>query len=130
MLGRRPILAGLALAMVGGGAAHGQAPIRAAPVGPYGMIGRLRAVAGRRADLLAALSMGSSTMPGCLQYVVCEDIADADSLWVVEFWDSKASHDVSLQLPQVREAIRIGRPLIAGFDTSAEVRPVAGLPSG
>jgi quinol monooxygenase YgiN len=67
-------------------------------------------------------------MPGCLSYVIAEDVVDADALWVTEVWESKAAHDASLSLPAVREAIRTGRALIAGFDSSVETRPIGGVP--
>jgi quinol monooxygenase YgiN len=66
-------------------------------------------------------------MPGCLAYVVAEDLADAESLWVTEIWEDKAAHDASLSLPAVRDAITKGRPLIAGFDTIAQTRPISGI---
>ncbi len=113
---------GLALAMLGKGAlamAEGTAM--------YGMIARIRAQLGQRAALAAILIQGSGTMAGCLSYVVAEDLADADALLVTEIWDSKASHEASLALPAVKDAIQRGRPLIAGFDKIAETRPVGGV---
>ncbi len=93
----------------------------------YGMIGRMIAKPGQRDALAALLTSGSDTMPGCLSYVVAEDLANADALWVTEVWENKAAHDASLTLPAVREAISKGRPLIAGFDSSAETRPISGV---
>ena len=46
-------------------------------------------------------------------------------IWIVELWDSKEAHAASLQLPEVQAAIAKGRPLIAGFGTRAEFKPVA-----
>jgi len=66
-------------------------------------------------------------MPGCLAYVVAEDVADADALWVTEIWENKAAHEASLSLPAVRAAIATGRPLIAGFETVAQTRPISGV---
>ena len=65
-------------------------------------------------------------MPGCLSYVIAEDPADEDALWVTEVWDSAASHQGSLALPAVKDAIARGRPLIAGFDSHTETRPLGG----
>ena len=90
----------------------------------YGLIGRMKAQPGKRAELVAILTEGISDMPGCLAYIVGEDLADADTIWISEVWDSKASHAASLQLPAVRDAISRGRPLIAGFDLHVETRPV------
>jgi len=94
--------------------------------GMYGMIGKITARPGQRAALIALLLDGSADMPGCLSYIVAEDAADADAIWVTEAWDSEASHKASLALPQVKAAIGAAMPLIAGFDTAATTRPVGG----
>ncbi|WP_409264074.1 hypothetical protein [Pseudomonas aeruginosa] len=47
-------------------------------------------------------------------------------MWITEVWKDEASHKASLQLPQVQEAIRKARPIIAGFGARAEVSPVGG----
>ena len=92
----------------------------------YGLIGRMRAVAGQREALIAILLDGVSGMPGCLSYVVARDPADAEAIWVTEVWDSRASHEASLSLPSVKDAIGRGKPLIAGFDQHIETVPVGG----
>lgn len=125
MTGRRPVLAGLALAMLGGTRAFAEQAATPVPAGePFGMIGKLQAKPGQRKALLAVLSEGSAAMPGCLAYVVAEDLAEPDAIWVTELWENKAAHDASLALPGVRAAIAKGRPLIAGFALSAQTRPV------
>ena len=93
----------------------------------YGLIGRIKATPGKRAALAAILLEGTGTMPGCLNYVVAEDLADPDTLVVTEVWDSKQSHDDSLKLPAVQAAIAKGRPLIAGFEKVAETAPLGGV---
>lgn len=93
----------------------------------FGLIGKMTAKAGDRAALATILLDGVSGMPGCLSYVVAEDPADADVLWITEVWDNEASHKASLQLPSVRDAIARGRPLIAGMESVAATRPVGGL---
>ncbi|WP_238345906.1 putative quinol monooxygenase [Luteimonas saliphila] len=92
----------------------------------YGLIGKVRAVTGQRDALIAILLDGVSDMPGCLSYVVAQDPADADAIWVTEVWDSQASHKASLSLPSIKDAISRGRPLIAGFDQYIETVPVGG----
>lgn len=93
----------------------------------YGMIGQMKAAPGKRAELLGYLTAGSDQMPGNLIYLVAEDVADPDALWVTEVWIDKAAHAASLQLPAVKSAIAKARPILAGFGTSAEIRPVSGL---
>lgn len=90
----------------------------------YGLIGQMLAQPGQRAALIAILSEATGEMPGNIAYLIGEDAANADAIWIVELWDSKDAHAASLQLPGVQEAIRKGRPLIAGFGTRAEFKPV------
>lgn len=92
----------------------------------YGLMGRMRASPGKRAELAAILLEGTGAMPGCLSYIVAEDIGDSDALWITEVWDSPESHRASLSLPAVQAAIARGRPLIAGFDSQTETRPLGG----
>ncbi|KAF1687038.1 antibiotic biosynthesis monooxygenase [Pseudoxanthomonas broegbernensis] len=92
----------------------------------HGLIGKMRAQPGQRAALAAILLEGTAAMPGCLSYIVAEDAADADVLWITEVWDGTASHEASLALPAVREAIAKGRPLIAGFESQVRTRPLGG----
>jgi quinol monooxygenase YgiN len=93
----------------------------------YGLIGRMRAVPGRRDELVSVLLEGSGGMPGCHSYVVATDPADPDALWVTEVWDGEESHAASLSLPEVQRAIARGRPLIAGFDQQVVTAPVGGV---
>lgn len=92
----------------------------------FGLIGQMKAQPGQRAALIAILQEGTGQMPGNLAYMLNEDRDDPDALWIVEIWKDEASHKASLSLPTVKAAIARGRPLIAGFGTSAKLRPVAG----
>ena len=92
----------------------------------HGLIGKLKAIPGRRDALIATLLDGVAGMPGCLSYVVAEDPADADAIWITEVWESRASHQASLSLPSVKEAITRGRPLIAAFELHIATVPVGG----
>jgi len=91
---------------------------------PFGLIGHIKARSGRRAELAAILAEHSDSMPGCLSYVVAEDLTDPDGLWVTEVWRSREAHRASLELPAVQEAIARGRPLIVEFDAFHETRPL------
>ena len=90
----------------------------------YGLLGQMMAQPGKRAELAAILAEGTGAMPGNIAYLIGEDSANPDAIWIVELWDSKEAHAASLQLPEVQAAIKKGRPLIAGFGTRAEFRPV------
>ena len=90
----------------------------------YGVIGQMMAVPGRREELIAILLQGTQAMPGNVAYLIAEDLADPDAIWITEVWRTKTDHANSLKLDAVQAAIAKGRPLIAGFGTRAETRPV------
>ena len=92
----------------------------------HGLIGKMTAQRGQRDALIAILLEGVAGMPGCLSYVVARDPRDDDSIWITEVWNSRESHEGSLSLPTVREAITRGRPLIASFGDSVVTVPVGG----
>ena len=91
----------------------------------YGLIGQMIAQPGQRGALAAILSEATGAMPGNIAYLIGEDSANPDAIWIVELWDSRESHAASLGLPTVQAAIRQARTLIAGFGTRAEFKPVA-----
>jgi quinol monooxygenase YgiN len=90
----------------------------------YGLIGSFKAVPGERAALVSILLGLEVQMPGCISYVVAEDAGDADTLWITEVWDSELSHQQSLKIPEVREAIQRAMPLIASFGQHTITHPL------
>ena len=92
----------------------------------YGLIGKMLTAPGQRDAFVAILLEGIGSMPGCLSYVVANDPADEDGIWITEVWDNEASHKASLQLPAVKAAIAKGRPMIAGFGERFVTTPVGG----
>ena len=92
----------------------------------FGLIGKMLAVPGGRDALVAILLEGTGDMPGCRSYIVAADPEDPNGIWITEVWDSREQHEASLRLPTVQEAIRKGRPLIAGFSDRHETVPLGG----
>lgn len=92
----------------------------------YGLIGKMNTAPGKRDELIAILLEGTGNMPGCLSYVIAKDTAEDDAIWITEVWDSQESHQNSLTLTSVQDAIARGRPLIAGFGERFETVPVGG----
>jgi quinol monooxygenase YgiN len=92
----------------------------------YGLIVRLTISPGKRKEMVRILKKSAVDMPGCLSYVVAMDSADANSVWVTEVWDSEASHDASLSLPAVRNAIPQAKQIVTRFDKVAVTEPVWG----
>lgn len=92
----------------------------------FGLISKIRSAPGQREALISILTESSAGMPGCLSYLLAKDAGDADALWVTEVWTDRDAHRASLSMPSVQDAIRKGRPLIAGFDSRVETVPVIG----
>lgn len=92
----------------------------------YGLIGKMKCVAGMRDELVSILMEGSSAMPGCLSYIIARDPTDPDAIWITEAWESQQQHQASLKLASVQAAIGRARPLLAGFGERFETEPVGG----
>lgn len=92
----------------------------------YGLIVKMTIVPGKRDEMFRILKQSAADMPGCFSYVIAKDAADENVLWVTEVWDSVASHDESLSLPQVKNAIPQAKPLVANFERIAVTNPVWG----
>ena len=92
----------------------------------YGIIANITTQPGRRDEFVAILLKSIANMPGCVSYVVANDSANADTVWITEVWDSKESHDASLTLPEVKQAIAEARPLFASFGKQVITTPIGG----
>jgi quinol monooxygenase YgiN len=93
----------------------------------YGLIGKINAVQGQRDELISILMEGMQAMPGCLSYIVAHDPSDPNGIWITEVWQDQTSHQASLSLPSVQDAIARGRSLITGFGERYETNPVGGI---
>jgi len=93
----------------------------------YGLIVKLTTVPGKREEFIQILKESSAGMPGCFSYVVARDSANEDGVWVTEVWDSVASHDASLLLPPVKNAIPRAKAIVSSFDRIAVTTPVWGV---
>lgn len=90
----------------------------------YGMIAKITAVADKRDEFIEVLTKSTSRMPGCFSYVVAKDSRNRDVVWVTEVWDTAASHEASLFLPEVKTAISEAKSLVAAFERVAITTPV------
>lgn len=126
-ISRREVIAGAVGATIYQAVSSGQVKEQSM----YGLIGKFVAVEGQRDALIAILIESTTKIPGCLSYIVAKDSSDENGIWITEVWDTKASHDASLAMPEVKKAIAAGRPLIAGFGGHTTTTPVGGygLPS-
>lgn len=71
----------------------------------FGLIGKMRATPGKRDELIAILLDGTGSMPGCLNYIVASDPADADGIWITEVWTDEVSHKASLSFRRSRQRL-------------------------
>jgi quinol monooxygenase YgiN len=92
----------------------------------HGIIGKIITIEGKRDDLIAILLAGTKDMPGCISYIISKDSEDANGIWISEVWKDEESHQNSMTLASVQEAIMKGKPLIAGFDQRHIVEPIGG----
>jgi len=122
MFARRTVLVGAAAALLVSG--KGLAVEEVEYENVYALIGQMMAAPGKREELIGYLRESSKDMPGNLACQIWRDKGDANSVWITEVWRDEASHKASLGLPQVQEAIRKARPIIAGFGARAEVEKV------
>lgn len=96
----------------------------------YGLIGKMTATPGQRDALTAMLLENLGTMPGCLSYIVAHDPADDHAIWVTEVWTGEEAHRASLQVPEVKAAIRRAMQLMATFADAQVTTPVGGVGLG
>jgi quinol monooxygenase YgiN len=94
--------------------------------GMWGMIAKITLLPGRRDEMIDILKESAADLPGCVSYTVAKDAADENTLWVTEVWDSMASHDASLSLPRVKNAIPLGKAIVLNFERIAVTNPVWG----
>jgi quinol monooxygenase YgiN len=90
----------------------------------YGLIVHLNVHDGQRDEMIDVLCGSAANMPGYICDVVANDASDDHSVWVTEVWDSEESHTASLSLPAVRNALPLGKQLVASFDRVAVTAPV------
>jgi quinol monooxygenase YgiN len=95
----------------------------------YGMTGKLSAQPGKRKAFVNILLKSADivgSLPGCRLYAVAEDLADETTIWVMEIWDDKESHDESLKNDQIRSLIAEAMPLMAGKPKGVELTVMGG----
>lgn len=95
-----------------------------------GVISSIKSVPQKRRELIEIIVNSARDLPGCLSYVVAEDLIDPDTIWITEIWDSEQSHGASLSSEKVRSSIMRARPIIEGVQQVARTNPLMGtMPS-
>jgi quinol monooxygenase YgiN len=93
----------------------------------WGMIAKITLLPGKRDEMIGILKESAADMQGCLSYIVAKDAADENTIWVTEAWDSMASHDASLSLPAVKNAIPRAKAIVSNFERITVTNPVWGV---
>jgi quinol monooxygenase YgiN len=81
----------------------------------YGYISKMTAQAGKLDELASLLREAADLLkvnPSCISYIVSKDLDDRFVV-VVEVWNDKESHDLSLREENVQELIMAALPLLA-----------------
>ncbi len=78
--------------------------------------GTLGAAPGKRDELVAHLIRRSNALTalGCLLYEVGVNEDDADTVFVIELWESTEAHQASLNNSEVQASILKAKPLLSG----------------
>ena len=91
----------------------------------YGLIVKLTSAPNRRDELIELMGgEDSHTIPGCLSFIVAEDAADENVLWITEVWESQAAHEDSLKQTESQESFSNADTLIAGYEKIATTKPI------
>ena len=93
----------------------------------YGICGKILAKEGQRDALVEILMEASRTpMKGCEIYIVCKSQTEADTIWVIEVWQTEGDHEASFKLDSVKALITKALPIMAGGTESIRMVPVGG----
>ncbi|MEM9832415.1 MAG: antibiotic biosynthesis monooxygenase [Bacteroidota bacterium] len=95
----------------------------------YGIHGKLTASDGNGEQLASILLEASrlvASAKGCYLYLVSQNQANPNDVWITEVWDSKEDHDHSLKDEKVRGLITQVMPLLDKKPEPGQVLDVLG----
>ena len=93
---------------------------------PYGLASKANAHPGKREDLLQVLVEISRLVfhaEGCQSYVVSTLVAEADAVFITEYWASQEAQRSAFALPGIFELINDCQTLSIGFE-QVELQPL------
>jgi len=94
-----------------------------------GVIAKITAQDGKRADLAAALQGAldaAETEPGTLTYVLLEDAVDANALWMYEMYENQAALDAHMGSDAFKALGPAIGPFLAGRPELTFCKPLGG----
>lgn len=94
----------------------------------YGLIVKFIANPGKRDDLIRILGSGFTGMEGCHSYVLAEDPADENGVWVTEIWESAEAHTAAMAKPNIAAVIADAKAqkVSAGREMRVVTKPIGG----
>lgn len=95
----------------------------------YARHGKLQAKPGKGKELAAILLEAAAvvaTTKHCRLYLVSQEEAAPDTVWITEVWDKREDHAASLQLDAVRALISRALPILADQPASSQELHVIG----
>ena len=89
----------------------------------YMVIAKITLVPGKQDEMIAVLKESAADTQGCLSYIVAQNAADENTIWVTKTWDSMASHHASLSLPTVKSAVPCANAIVSNFQRITVTNP-------
>lgn len=95
----------------------------------FALINRLTAKPGKRQEVVRILLESGELFgdnPACLLYLVSEDAADPNLIWVQDLWTSEQAHSAALAAPELRPYVERAVPLLEGMPVQTRLTLVGG----
>lgn len=92
----------------------------------FGMNRTFTTLPGKRDAFVAALIDGFQDMPGCRSFIVAKDVANQDTVWVTEVWQSEEIREQVLTSPRIKAATAVAKQYLDRRDLKATTIPVGG----
>lgn len=90
----------------------------------WGLLGRMVAKPGKRAELVAALQESSRGAAGKLLYLIQLEEGDPDAFWINEVWETRAAYDAVVAAPQTGDWGAKLAPLLDRIEHRTETLPL------
>lgn len=93
----------------------------------FGLVTKINALPGKHSQLVEVLqgvTQLAFRIPGCMYYVVSNVSADPDSVFITEFWDTRASQQSAFAMAGIHEVMVQAQVLTRDFQQH-ELQPLA-----
>jgi quinol monooxygenase YgiN len=97
------------------------------------LINKLIAKPGKRSEVIRILLESAKPFQendACLLYLVHEDQANENAIWVEDLWTDKKEHEMALAKPELQEYVKKAMPLLEGMPEQISLRLAGGKGPG